>query len=170
MNTLAVNLNALVILIISGVLVAAFGVQLFMGEQPCPLCFLQRLGMVGAAIGLVMNLRFGIKAKHYGLTLLSCVLGAGVAIRQTVLHICPSEPSFGMPVLGLSLWVWSFLVFVCTILAVAILLFLFESNAPEEKIQKMNWFSKISVWILALVVFFNILTALHLCGLGPCSG
>ncbi len=170
MNAFAANINALIILIISGVLISAFGVQILLQEQPCPLCFLQRLGMIGVALGLMMNLRFGIKMKHYGLSLFSCVFGASVAIRQTFLHICPSEPSFGMPVLGLSLWIWSFLVFVCSILAIALLLFLYVPSSEDQDIQKMNWFGILAVWVLALVVFFNILTSLHLCGLGPCSG
>ncbi len=170
MNSFATNINALIILIISGILVSAFGVQILLQEQPCPLCFLQRLGMIGVALGLMMNLRFGIKTKHYGLSLFSCVFGASVAIRQTVLHICPTEPSFGMPVLGLSLWIWSFLVFVCSILAIALLLFFYVPSSDDRDIQKMNWFGKLAVWVLALVVFFNILTSLRICGLGPCSG
>lgn len=170
MNSIAVNLNSLLILVISGILIAAFGVQIFLKEQPCPLCFLQRLGMIGVGVSLSMNLRFGIKTKHYGLALLSCVFGAAVAIRQTVLHICPTEPSWGMPILGLSLWIWSFLVFVCSILAIAILLFLFDPSYSNQKVQKMNWLGFLAAWVLAAVIFFNIVTALHLCGLGPCSG
>ncbi|NGX58385.1 MAG: Disulfide bond formation protein B [Chlamydiae bacterium] len=169
MNTFSTQLNALLILILSGIIISAFGVQIFLEEQPCPLCFLQRLGMTGVAIGAIMNLRFGIKTKHYAVSLLSCVFGGVVALRQTALHICPGDPSFGEPILGLDLWVWSFLVFVCSITYIAFLLFLYDPEYATQKTQKMNWFGKLAIWIFVLVTIGNILSVLHSCGLGPCS-
>jgi len=168
MNSFATFLNGLLIFILSGVMIGAFGVQLFLDEQPCPLCYLQRLAMTGAGVGAIMNLRFGIKTKHYGLILFSCVFGGFVAIRQTFLHICPGEPDFGSPILGLDLWVWSLLVFVCTICYVALLLFFFDTEMAHQKTQKMNLFSKAAAWVFAAITVGNILSTLHSCGLGPC--
>ena len=39
------------ILVLCGTLLAAFGVQFFEGEMPCPLCILQRLAMMISAMG-----------------------------------------------------------------------------------------------------------------------
>ena len=161
-------MNALLILILSGVMIAAFGVQIFLEEQPCPLCYLQRLAMTGIGVGVLMNLRFGVKTKHYGVALLSCVFGGLVALRQTALHICPGDPTFGSPILGMDLWIWSFLVFVSAITYIAFLLFFYDPELAHQKIQKMNIFSKCVTWIFVIVTVGNVLSALHSCGLGPC--
>ena len=109
---LALILNLLLIFIICSVLMGAFYIQFVEHETPCPLCMLQRAGMVGVALGALLNLRFGISPAHYALSLLSCLTGGLVALRQISLHVCPQFPTFGIPVLGLSLYTWSFLVFV----------------------------------------------------------
>jgi len=168
MNEIQKNLNALVIVIICGVLLSAYGVEFFWSEVPCPLCMLQRLCMIAAAIGCLLNLRFGIHTSHYGLTLLSCIAGGTVALRQISLHVCPGFPEFGFPVLGLSLYTWSFFVFVCTGLAVALLLFLYD---PMEECAESFIFTKFGKFVFGLlftVTAANVITTFLHCGFGPC--
>lgn len=162
------NLNALVIVILAGVLLSAFGVQLFLHEQPCPLCLLQRLGMLGVATALMLNVRFGIYPSHYGLALLSSLFGGFVALRQISLHVCPGMPKFGMPVLGLSLYTWSFVIFVCCVLSVALLLFLYDP-AKSKKPQPINEWGIFAMGIILAVAAANIITTLLQCGLGICE-
>ena len=169
MNHLAKTLNALIILTLSGILLGAFSVQFFMHEQPCPLCMLQRVGMIGVAIGLLLNLRFGIKTQHYGLALLSALMGGVVALRQISLHVCPGSSVFGIPVLGLSLYTWSFLIFACVVLAIALLLFIYNPRVEEPNLPKMNLLSKIALVFIFLVTVANVFSTLFQCGLGPCS-
>ena len=83
-------LNFIVVLILSGVLLGALGIQTFTDATPCPLCLLQRMGMIGVAIAALLNIHFGSKSSHYGLMLLSAMTGCAVAIRQILLHICPT--------------------------------------------------------------------------------
>src|ERR1700728_1159169 len=127
-NDLALVLNAILILILSGILLGAFFVQFYWHEEPCPLCLLQRLGMIGVGIGALLNLKFGIQASHYAVSLLSSLMGGTVALRQISLHVCPGSPQFGIPVLGLSLYTWSFIVFACSVLYISLLMFLYTSN------------------------------------------
>lgn len=161
-------LNGLVILIIIGVLLSAYVVELFWHEVPCPLCMLQRLCMIGAAIGCLLNVRFGIHTSHYGLTLLSSLTGGTVALRQISLHVCPGFPEFGFPVLGLSLYTWSFIVFACTVLAVAGLLFLYDSGKANTESPSLPLFGKIVFGALLTVTAANMITTFLHCGLGPC--
>lgn len=169
MRSIERDLNALLILILSGVLLSAFGVQFIYHEKPCPLCLLQRLGMIGVACGAVLNLYFGIRMSNYGLILLSALFGGFVAIRQISLHVCPGFPSFGIPVLGLSLYTWSFLVFVCVILYTAILLFLYDPRESERENLSLNLWGKWALFFITLITIVNIATTLMQCGLGPCS-
>lgn len=168
MVTLQRDLNALVIVILSGVLLSAFGVQIFEHEQPCPLCLLQRLGMISAAAALLMNIFFGARPSHYALAILSSIFGGFVALRQISLHVCPGFSTFGVPVLGLSLYTWSFIVFVCVVLAVAILLFLYDPKESSER-SPLNGWSKFACGLLLFVAIANILTTFMQCGLGPCA-
>jgi disulfide bond formation protein DsbB len=162
------DLNALLIFILSGVLLSAFGVQFIYHEEPCPLCMLQRLGMVGVACGAALNLWFGARPSHYGIMLLSALFGGFVALRQISLHVCPGFSAFGFPVLGLSLYTWSFIVFVCVVLSVALLLFLYD---PEEAPHPapLNTWGKGAIGFVFLITLVNIVTTWIKCGLGPCA-
>lgn len=166
-TSLARKLNLLIILILAGILIASFGVQLFLHEEPCPLCLTQRLCMIGVGLSALMNLRFGIKPAHYALFLFNALVGGGIALRQIVLHICLNFPTFGNPMLGLSLYTWSFVIFSCVVLATALLLLLMR---PEEPVATppFNTLEKTAALLFALIILGNIATSYKLCGFGIC--
>jgi len=51
------------------VVFAAIIVQLTGGELPCSHCNMERLGYFTLALGPALNLRFGIRPSHYGISL-----------------------------------------------------------------------------------------------------
>lgn len=163
------NLNALLILILVGVLLSAFGVQFFEHEVPCPLCMLQRLGMIGVATAVLLNLRFNILTAHYAIGLLSALAGGFVALRQISLHACPGFSTFGLPVLGLSLYTWSFIVFVCCVAAIALLLFLYDPKSKETIHSEMNIWCRFAFAMLFLITVANVVTTFIQCGLSVCQ-
>lgn len=167
MDNLQKNLNSLLILILSGVLLSAYGVQFIYHEQPCPLCMLQRLAMIAVACCAALNLRFGIRTAHYGLMLISSLFGGFVALRQISLHVCPGFSTFGLPVLGLSLYTWSFIVFVCVVGYVSLLLFLHKPY-EETNSSTLNGLAKFSCILILCVTIANVITTFLQCGLGPC--
>lgn len=168
MPNLERNLNATVVLILSGVLLSAFGVQFLWHERPCPLCLLQRLGMIGVSVGLLLNVWCGIRMAHYGLALLAALAGGFVALRQISLHVCPGTVPFGLPVLGLSLYTWSFIVFVCVVLSVALLLFLYDPEKSENEALPVNGYCRFVSGFIFLVALANVVTTFMQCGFGPC--
>lgn len=168
MRFLERDLNALLILILSCVLLSAFGVQFIYHEEPCPLCLLQRLGMIGVACGALLNVVFGIRMSHYGLMLFSALFGGFVAMRQISLHVCPGFSAFGWPVLGLSLYTWSFIVFVCVVAYTAVLLFLYDPKESEIGSPPLNTWSKFAFVFIGLIAIGNIITTFMQCGWGPC--
>lgn len=161
------HLNALMVIIISLILFGAFGVQIFAHETPCPLCFLQRLGMLGVACGAALNIRFGIHPAHYGLAMLSSALGGFIALRQIALHVCPGFPTFGVPFFGLSLYTWSFLVFACSVVYIALLMLIFGTKADKK--PTLNVWDYSSFVLLFVAAFGNIIASLIQCGFGPCA-
>lgn len=162
------DLNALMIVVLSGVLLSAFGVQFFLHEEPCPLCMLQRIGMIGVAVGAMLNVWFGVRMAHYGICLLSALFGGAVALRQISLHVCPGFPEFGLPVLGLSLYTWSFFVFVCIVFSVAVLLFFYDATEHENAPPEHSWWSKFACGLILAIAVANIITTFAQCGFGPC--
>ena len=164
------NLYALILLMLP--LIGAFGIQLYMHELPCPLCLLQRVGMLGVAVGLAMNLRFGIHPAHYGISIISAVIGAAVATRQILLHIVPTPDGvtgFGDPVLGLHLYTWSLIVFISCIIGIALLMALMKWG-EELKTQKQK-FVKYEIIVISLFLILalgNSASAYLECGFEPC--
>ena len=115
-------LNAIALAGICVSLLAAFYFQLALGEIPCPLCMLQRVGVMLVGFGFAMNVRFGASAVHYAIVILSSIAGAGVSLRQDLLHISPRDPGFGSVVFGYHMYTWGFILFVASIAFCAVML------------------------------------------------
>lgn len=162
------TLNAFIVLILAGTLAAAYGVQLILKEEPCPLCMLQRIGMFGVATGALLNICCSIRPTHYAIMLFSSLFGGFVALRQISLHVCPGFETFGMPVLGLSLYTWSFVVFACCVAAVAILLCLYNPDQNKENHPKINIWGKVALGSILVLALANAVTTFLQCGFGPC--
>ena len=109
-----INVVALVALI--GVLAGSLHLQLGVGEQPCPLCLVQRSAMFGLAVGPIMNLLWGMRPAHYALSILAAVVGGAASVRQILLHIEPGDPGYGPAVFGLHLYTWAFVTFVIAVI------------------------------------------------------
>jgi disulfide bond formation protein DsbB len=162
-------LNALGLIAVDTVLVLAFIDQLWFRDLPCPLCILQRAGFTAAGFGLALNLLFGPRPSHYGVTILGAVLGAAMSMRQVLIHIVPGTGSYGNAIFGLHLYTWAFIAFALMIVGCAILLFDSRQFSRPEP-----WSQRLSVLPLtAFVTFFvlavgNVFSTLLICGAGFC--
>jgi len=169
--SLATRINSYAVLGICGVLLGAYYIQFVEGEFPCPLCLLQRLAMLGVAFGAMLNLRYGIHTRHYGVSLLSAIFGASVSIRQILLHIDPSDSGYGSPVLGMHLYTWAFIVFAVVILLIGIMMFFetqFEDSSENRSAKSIGWFIKAVFFLVVLIAAVNVVTTFLECGLGQC--
>ncbi|MZR21438.1 disulfide bond formation protein B [Sneathiella chungangensis] len=170
------NLNALGLFAICGVLIAAYAMQFTLDELPCPLCLLQRVGLVAVGYGLCLNLVRGPKPHHYGIMLIAAVYGGSVSIRQILLHIVPGTGHYGSPVWGLHYYTWAGVCFFLIILGTAVML-LFEgqfSKAPVPATTPAKKFggSRLAIAAFALMVLLaagNAVTTLIECGPTVCA-
>ena len=158
-------LNTLALAIITAVLGGAFIEQLVMGELPCPLCLLQRAGLIAVGLGFLLNLRFGIQPAHYGVALLGSLVGAAASMRQILLHIAPGDPGYSGAVFGLHLYSWSFVSFVCLMIGIGILLL-----APVGNTRPQSRGRIVALTMLGFVaiVLANLVSTLLECGLTQC--
>jgi len=168
MLTLQRTLNILFILVLCGVALASYTYQYVTKIEPCPLCLMQRLALSGIVIALLMNLRFGIKIQNYGLAILSALLGRVVCLRQIGLHVCPEIGSFGIPILGFDLYLWSFFVFTSSIFACAVLLIIKGYSKQEEYPPTWGIVEKVVFVLVFLVTLTNTITTYLECGLFGC--
>ena len=168
-------INLIGVLGLCFVLSSVYFVQFVWHEFPCPLCLLQRMAMLGVAFGLMLNLRNGVKPAHYGLSILSAMLGAGIATRQILLHIAPKpgDTGYGTPIFGLHLYTWALLIFLAAIVIIGLLLFAerqFDGTAnvasfvPKSMVQTI----RVACWILLIICVSNFVIAFLECGFGPC--
>ena len=162
-------LNALGLIAVDTVLALAFIDQLWFRDLPCPLCILQRAGFAAAGFGLALNLLFGPRPSHYGVTILGAVVGAAMSMRQILIHIVPGTGSYGNAIFGLHLYTWAFIAFALMIVGSAILLFDNRQFSRPEP-----WSQRLSVLPLTAFVTFlvlavgNVLSTLLICGASFC--
>ncbi|PUZ28300.1 disulfide bond formation protein B [Chitinophaga parva] len=168
-------INLLGVLGLCFVLTGAYVVQFAGHEFPCPLCLLQRMCVLGVAFGLMLNLRNGIKPAHYAISILSAILGAGIATRQIFLHIVPKpgDTGYGSPVLGLHLYTWCLLIFLASIVCIALLFFAekqFDGTAQVTSFVPRSMVNAIrfTCWLLLIICVSNFVIAFLECGFGPC--
>jgi disulfide bond formation protein DsbB len=166
-------INVLALLALLGVLAGSLHLQFGVGEQPCPLCLIQRSGMIGLAVGPVMNLLWGMRASHYALSILAAVVGAAGSTRQILLHIEPGDPGYGPAIWGLHLYTWALVTFVIAIVGCSVMLLW---DAPfQEKDQGIryakSWFRVVALtaifWVFANLIIIGI-SVIPECGLGMC--
>ncbi len=177
-------INIVALLGLIGVLAGSLHLQFGIGEQPCPLCIVQRSGMIGLAVGPMMNLLWGMSPRHYALSILAAVVGGAGSTRQILLHIAdPNDPGYGPAVLGLHLYTWAFITFLLGAVGCALLLMWqapFQAGdrgvLREANIGVMRPIAAgMVVWLTLVVAIWVVidlsivgLSILPECGLGEC--
>lgn len=156
------------------VLLAAFVMQFVLNELPCPLCMLERYGMVISTLGpfwiILQSNRGQLTAQSYqqglGLAALGALLGAAVSTRQDLLHIIPGDLGYGSDILGLHLYTWALISFIVTLLATALLSTLAPVTLSEESTRPMPvpLLSRLTVSVFFLVVAANAIMIVFLQG------
>lgn len=175
MNAVRISrvINVLALFALLGVLAGSLHLQFGIGEQPCPLCLVQRSGMIGLAVGPVMNLMWGIRASHYALSILAAVVGSAGSIRQILLHIEPGDPGYGPAILGLHLYTWALVTFVIAIVGCAVMLLWDEPfHVKDQGIRHAkSWFRVVALtaifWVFANLIIIGV-SVIPECGLGMC--
>jgi disulfide bond formation protein DsbB len=147
------------------VILAAISTQFTGDEMPCPLCVLQRMGMILVGIAALWmvgqarkrTLTMGGYARSYGFMMLGALLGASISIRQVELHILPGDAGYGGTVLGLHLYTWALVTFIIVLIYTAIMLTFLRPTfpvVPQGDLAK--WISWILIGIFIAVILANV--------------
>lgn len=163
-------LNMLALAGICVTLLAAFFFQLVMGEIPCPLCMLQRIGLILVGLGFAMNVIFGSSAVNYAVVILSAMTGAGVSLRQVLLHIAPGDTGFGSMVFGYHMYTWGFIAFMGSIIFSAIMLIIDRNHLGGSGYPARTALGTVLVGLLLILALGNVASNVVTCGFAPCDG
>jgi disulfide bond formation protein DsbB len=162
-------LNALGLIAIGTVLTMAFIDQVWFGELPCPLCILQRAGLIAAGCGIALNAVFGPKPSHYGIAIIGAIASAAISMRQVLLHIVPGTGFYGPPVWGLHLYTWAFLFAVAIVLGSGfMLLFDRQFSQVQGGSGRLKGLSLIALLLFLVLTVANVFSTIALCGTGLC--
>jgi disulfide bond formation protein DsbB len=162
------TLDTLALLGVSAVLLVAFYYQFALGELPCPLCALQRVGFIVAGVALMLNLRNGYAPAHYGLVLLTCVAAASASLRQIALHVVPGSGSYGSALFGWHFYTWAFVGYGALVAYVGAMLMLVPAPQAGEHTPRLGFLAKLACVLLVVMAAANAAAFLLECGLGPC--
>ena len=154
---------------ICGVLMGALYFQYGLNEDPCPLCLLQRMGMIGVVFGLTLNIYFGFDAKHFALIIISAIVGGIFSARQILIHIVPAigDDGYGTPIFGMHLYTWGLIIFLASILGSSIFLF-FNHKFKSEQFDTILKFEKYVAYLAISIVIINVIGTFFECQFGPC--
>ena len=159
--------------VICGILIAAMFMQYGRGELPCPLFLIERAAMLGICFGIMQNFRHGFSDRNLGFSLLFALLLLIVAVRQTLLDIYPrpGHEYVGSAVFGLHMPVWSVVIAVACIAAIAFKLAIIGSEegkaAPRPRSRTARVASVLSLVVVAIAAI-NFGSVVVQCGLGQC--
>lgn len=120
---LARGLNYVGLVIPLLVVLGAMAAQVVSGELPCSHCNLERLGYFTIALGPALNLRFGIRPSHYGISLAGAMFLGTVSIDMMVRIAQEIGPAgYGPVVLGLHVNSWSLIISIVAGVGVVLML------------------------------------------------
>nr|WP_315028020.1 disulfide bond formation protein B [uncultured Chryseobacterium sp.] len=165
-NIAYINISG--ILIVSAILTGVYYFQIVLNKSPCPVCLLQQMCFFGFMFGLFLNLRFGFKRIHYGLSILSGLLGAFISFWQILIHTSqnPTDPSNEILVLGTHLYNWALIAFLSGIAAVVFLLLLpkqFEKTEDHRLNPVFDFLASLAFGLCFLLAITNELTTFLEC-------
>lgn len=167
-RTLSYWFNLLALLAVSGSLVEAFYYQIVLNELPCPLCQLQRVALILAGIGMMLNIRFGPSAVHYAIILASALGGIGSSVRQILLHITPGDKGYGSELFGLHFYTWGLISFVIIIVFCVVMLCIDRNNM---QLARQTSSSRLTLGVIALflvLILANVISSVMVCQFGSC--
>lgn len=162
------SLNLLALLGVCFSLFVAFFYQIAFNELPCPLCQLQRLGLILVGMGFMLNAQFGPSTVHYGMAIMGALVGAATSMRQVLLHIAPGDQGYGSTLFGLHFYTWGFISFVMMITFTTFMLWVDHKNFSATRQQRLGWVALLIISFFLILSLANTVSSVMVCRLGPC--
>lgn len=165
MNLQKRSLRAVDATALSGVcliLVVAFYHQLVLGELPCALCNLIRVGFMLFGSGLLLNMRFGTNPWNYVLSAFGALIGSLISLLFMFAKAPPYTTPTGSAIFGFHLYTWSYIAFTCAIMYCVVMLTLNTravASARHQTETRQSAFLPIVTGVFIFLVGANLVSA-----------
>ena len=153
---------------VTAISLAAIVLQFLLNELPCPLCLLQRAGILAIGIGYMMNLMLGCKSRYISLSTFAAIFTMFFAIRQVLLHITPDSTGYGDVILGAHMYSWVVIVSSTIVLWNCLINLYLEDNYRRPHNKGLLSISRITMVVFILTIAINIGLTFMECGFGQC--
>lgn len=140
-------LNATSVFLLLVSLGAGFFIELALGQMPCITCFLQRLCMIGTSLGLYLNIVEKERPKYYGFSSLSALLGLLISLRHASVNFCTPIAEGEFLFWGQRVYMWSFLVFFCSLTGISLFLCFYKPCLEESKRRRDGIFYVVTAFL-----------------------
>lgn len=152
---------------------AAILVQILLHELPCPLCLLQRVGLMAIGFGYVLNILYGNRSNHYAYSSIAAITTAFISLRQILLHIVPGSGYYGDPVFGIHLYTWVFIICMVAIAWNMLMIIIYPEDIRHERLIRRvkigrNPLIKAIVIAYVATIAANIVLTFFECGFTQC--
>ena len=172
-HALSLWLNLLGVLGISVLLGTAFYYQLAFSQLPCPLCLLQRVGLLAIGLAFLFNVRLGVSNIHYAMAIVAALVTGAIAARQVLLHIAPGNAGYGDLFLGLHFYTWALIASMVSILAVAFMMLMLDdgvvAKTPGRDNRPPRYLSETVTVAFVWLIAGNLVSTVLECGAGQCA-
>lgn len=165
---IAYILNIISLLGITAISLAAVAIQFLFNELPCPLCLLQRAGILAIGIGYLMSLMLGCKSRYIALSTFAAIFTMFFAIRQVLLHITPNSTGYGDVILGAHMYTWVVVVGSTIVLWNCLMNLYLEDNYRKPRNNTLLSIGRITMAMFILTIALNVGLTFMECGFGQC--
>ncbi|EDS4256795.1 disulfide bond formation protein B [Salmonella enterica subsp. enterica serovar Bredeney] len=163
---------AALLIIIVPVGIACIVLGYGMGDNPCILCWEERIAMILAALTMIFITRYGLQLRYIGTLVLICVYGLWAGFRHSSGHMLKDiGQGFGPAILGVHTYVWVMAIFMCILFSGAIVLLFIKNSEPGFLSPfTWTWFNRFTVLVFLFIVVMNIIQAFTQVGPPPFIG
>jgi disulfide bond formation protein DsbB len=171
---LARALNYVGLVVPQMVVLSAIITQVVTGELPCSHCNLERLAYFTIALGPALNLRFGIRSSHYGISLAGAMFLGTVSIDMMIrIAELVGPAGYGPVVLGLHVNSWSVIISIIAGVGVVVMLlwerqFALARHQPTTLGRPTSLLLKVALIFVMCVIVFALISGIFECGPGIC--
>ena len=141
------------------------------GDNPCVLCWQERMGMILISASALFIVRYGLKPKYLGLLLVQACFGIFMSLRHSAWHI-PRDvgQGFSLEILGAHTYTWGIFIYWVIIIFLGVVLFLSNTIFPTGQSSKLSKLQKTTFYTFLVVIIFNIVQAFTQTGPPPFIG
>lgn len=154
------NLVALATILLLGipVTIACIYLGMGLGDNPCILCWQERIVMMLIGLVCLFIMRYGLRPKYLALLIFYCALGIFFSLRHTATHFLRDiGQGFAMDIFGVHTYTWGVFIYWLSLFFLALILGFFTNGIVDNEDGDIRFLSKLQK--VSFLIFFFTMSA-----------